>query len=300
MDADCIVIGGGPSGLHCGTYLSRFLWKAIVLNGARSRASWIPVSHNFPAFPEGITGFELLELLRVQTLEFGTTIKDERAVEVTGEDGNFSVKTNRSTLTAKKIIFATGVYDIPPDIPNPSHFKGNTVRHCPICDAYESRGKRTVVFGWDAHAVKVTLWLSRYSMDIALLTTGHASREDIHKWDMDAMDRHGIPLYQGRVAVIEEHGDELGDVVFEDGSRIKDIFRGYSAMGLHPNSEVAAAMGVSVDARGFINVDRKQCTNIPGVYAVGDVAGSDVGQLCVGMAHAVIASTDITNHLVEF
>ncbi|HAH87725.1 MAG TPA: hypothetical protein DCL60_10195 [Armatimonadetes bacterium] len=300
MDADCIIIGAGPSGLHTGTYLGRFLCKAIVLNGARPRASWIPVTHNFPGFPEGVTGFELLELLRLQSLEYGSIMRDERAVEVTGEDGAFAVKTNKSTITAKKIVFATGVYDIPPDVPNAPHYKGATIRHCPVCDAYESRGRRLAVFGWDAHAVKITLWLSKYSKDISLLTTGHASRADIHSWDLEVMDRIGIPLYQSRVAAIEEHGDELGDIVFEDGSRLKDIFRGYSAMGLHPNSEVAAAMGVNVDERGFIKVDRKQCTNMRGVYAVGDVAGPDVGQLCVGMAHAAIAATDINNHLLEF
>jgi len=297
MDYDCAIVGAGPVGLHCATYLGRFLRHSIIFDGGRPRASWIPVTRNFPCFPGGVTGSALLACLRDQALLYGAEIRAERVRSIDGSDGDFHVRTSDGELTAGKIILATGVFDIPPEIPDADRYKGLTIRHCPVCDAYESRGRKIVMFGHGNHAASETLWMAHYSRDLILLTCGH-SADEIEPLLREQLRDAGIPIIEARVVDIVETGDELGTVILDDGDRIAGVFRGYSTMGLSPNNDLAKQMGIELDSDGYIKVDPKQQTSVRGVYAAGDIVSGDVAQVVVGMGHAAIACTDINNALL--
>lgn len=293
MDFDCVVIGAGPGGLHTGTYLGRFLRKTAVLNGGRPRASWIPETHNSPGFPEGIAGVELLRLVREQCTRYGAEVHDEPALSIEGVDGEFAVRTPTGMLTTRKVVLATGVTDIPPNIPDPERHKGRTIRHCPICDAYEAKGRRMVVIGTGRRVAREAIWLSHYSDEITILTAGDGTEEDIPPDHRELLRELHIKVIASPVTAIEEHGGELGAIYFSDGSILDGVFRGYSAMGLKPNSELATAIGVEIDSSRCINTDQFQRTNIPGVYAVGDIVSNCVAQISVAVGHAAIAATHI-------
>lgn len=298
MDFDCAIVGAGPVGLHCATYLGRFLRRSVILDGGRPRASWIPITRNFPCFPAGVTGSALLKCLREQALLYGGEVRNERVTSIEGSDGEFRVQTTGGELSARKIILATGVVDIPPEIPNPEQFKGLTIRHCPICDAYEARERKIVMFGHGNHAATETLWMTHYSRDLTLLTCGR-SVEEIDPALREMLGSGGIPIFEARVARIDENGDELGTVVLDDGVRVEGVFRGYSTMGLSPNNDLAVGMGAELDRDGYIKVDSEQQTSVPGVYAAGDIVSGDVAQVVVGMGHAAIACTSIHNALLR-
>jgi len=298
MDCDCAIVGAGPAGLHCGTYLGRYLRRAVIFDGGRPRASWIPVTHNFPCFPQGLPGREMLEFLRKQAAMCGGEIRSEKVLSIGGSNNDFHLQTSDGVVTSRKIVLATGVYDIPPEIPNADRYKGTTIRHCPICDAYEARGRKIAMFGHGDRGASETLWMMHYSRDLTLLTCGHSADEiepSLRKKLRDA----GIPIMEQKVAGIEEKGDELGAVILQDGTRIEEVFRGYSTMGLVPNNDLAKQMGIELDDKGYIVVDADKRTSVEGVYAAGDIVSGDVAQVVVGMGHAAIACISIHNALLR-
>ena len=297
MDCDCVIIGAGPAGLHCGTYLGRFLRSVIVFHGGKSRAEWIPVTHNFPGFPQGITGPDLLRLLKRQAERHGAEIRREHVSSVEGTDGAFVVRTPRTETRTRKIVLATGVQDIPPEVPNARHYKGRTIRHCPICDAHEARGRKLVVFGSGDRAARMAIWLSHYTSDLSLLINP-GTKSDIPDDLLNLLEQYRIRVIEQRVVAIEERNQQLGTILLENDTRIENVFRGYSAMGLKPNSELAAAMGVELDPQGYIKVDSDQRTNLPGIYAIGDIVSGQLGQLSVAVGHAAIASIAIHNSML--
>ena len=299
MDTDCVVIGAGPAGLMCGVYLGRYLRSVVIFHCFKSRAEWIPVTHNYPGFLEGITGPDMLKLLHRQAEMYGAIIRQERVCEIRQVEDGFIVRTTEGETSTGKIVIATGVQDIPPDIPNAVRFKGTTIRHCPICDAYEARGKKIVVFGWDNHAFKETLWLSHYTSDLILLTTGHASEEHVLAKLQEDLAERNIRTMDQKVVRIEEDGPLLGTIYLDDGSKIEHVFRGYSAMGLKANSELAASVGVVLDEHGYIKVKGPQRTSVEGIYAVGDIVSGQVAQISVAVGNAASAATAIHNSLLK-
>src|SRR3954453_23039432 len=106
---DCLIIGAGPAGLTAATYLARFRRRALVIDSGRSRASWIPVSHNVPGFPAGVEGPELLARMRVQAEQYGAEIRagEVAALEAVPE-GGFNVTAEGRSIRAERVLIATG------------------------------------------------------------------------------------------------------------------------------------------------------------------------------------------------
>ncbi|MHB0914000.1 MAG: NAD(P)/FAD-dependent oxidoreductase [Armatimonadota bacterium] len=296
MDYDCAVIGAGPSGLYSGTYLGRFLRRTVIYDGGKPRASWIPGTYNFPGVSDWITGLDLLKQMRRQCEHYAEIIC-ERVISISGSYGDFTIETDRSKASARVVLLAAGAFDIPPDVPEPERHKGSTIRHCAVCDAYEARGRRLAVFGWGSRAARQAVWLTQYTRDITVLTTGHGL-QGVNSKLTSCLSRHGIPVIDVPVEAIETHGDELGTIRLSDGSAIEGVFRGYSAMGLKPNSELAAQMGAELDGEGFVKVNGRQSTNIRGLYAVGDIVARQVAQISTGFGNVAVAATDIHNSLL--
>lgn len=159
-------------------------------------------------------------------------------------------------------------------------------------------GRKLVLLGWGETVFKKALWISHYTKDITVLTTGHGGTEGANPRLAARLSDLGIRVLDSRVAEIEPNGEELGTVILEDGTRIEGVYRGYSTMGLQANSSVAEAMGVKLDNEGFIIVDSSQRTNVRGVYAAGDVVSGQIGQIVVAVGNAATATTDIHSKLL--
>ena len=114
---DCVVVGAGPAGLTAAIYLARFRRKVLVIDAGGSRAVWIPKSHNYPGFPEGIGGKALLARMRRQAEQYGTRIVSGNVSELKVVKTAFRLKTAEGTLAARKVILATGVIDNEPAVP---------------------------------------------------------------------------------------------------------------------------------------------------------------------------------------
>src|SRR5690242_6909142 len=138
MIVDALIVGGGPAGLVAAIYLARFRRKVLVADSGGGRASLIPTSHNYPGFPDGIAGKDLLQRLRAQAQRYGATIVDTRIDRLKhAGDGTFIAKDPTQSFRAHRIVLATGVTDIEPELPNlRDAIRQGLIRHCPICDGY--------------------------------------------------------------------------------------------------------------------------------------------------------------------
>jgi len=293
---DCAVVGGGIGGLTAAVYLARFRRSLAVLDGADSRARWIPRSRNHPAFPDGVTGDELLSRLRSQLERYGATPEHDRVEAVARErDGFLLTRASGARTRARLVILATGVSDIEPPIADAfDAVKHGLVRHCPICDAYEMIDKRLAVLGRGDHCLGEALFLRTYTPHIVALTNG--APLGCAEAGRTRMREAGIDLVEAPIAAIARTPDGEGvEIRLHDRETIR-VDALYSAMGMCPHSDLAAALGADLADDGRIRTDDHQRTSVDGVWAVGDVV-TGLNQLGVAMAHGEIAATDAHNRL---
>jgi thioredoxin reductase (NADPH) len=292
---DCLIVGGGPAGLTAAIYLARFRRNIRVIDAGSGRASLIPTSHNYPGFPEGIGGRDLLERLREQARRYGAELTTGHVRDVKAAPaGGFIASSDTETMEARTVLLATGVVDIEPELPNVKYaVRSGLVRHCPICDGFEVIGKKVAVIGRGSKGVGETRFLQHYTRDLTLFTLG--DRHDITSDDRASLETGGVVIVEER---LQEVSTELGAIVgvtTQTGKTFRfDTL--YSALGCNVRSELARALGAACDHVGQIVVDDKLRTTVPNVFAVGDVA-NDLNQIAVAAGHAAIAATTIHNLL---
>ncbi len=289
---DCLIIGGGPAGLTAAIYLARFHRDVLVVDSGASRAAWIPVSHNYPGFINGIAGTDLLERLRVQAIEYGAKLKQDEVIELSRTaDGLFAAKTRQGLVHARMILLATGVVDEVPDFPSMKEFvyKG-AIRFCPICDGFEATDKRVGIVGPWSHIVGKALFLRTYTADLVLLPTA----EDLSESDRKRLADAGIVIPEHDVCDLVASDDKVA-AIMSDGERI-ELDTLYPAMGAHVRSELAVSLKAIHNDLGCLATDDHQQTSVPGLYAAGDVT-FDLSQISVATGQAAIAATAIHNTL---
>jgi thioredoxin reductase (NADPH) len=287
-------VGGGPAGLTAAIFLARFRRRFALIDGGESRASWIPRSHNHPAFPQGINGYELLDRMREQLAQFGATPHRAMATSLSRDpDGRLRVGIEGGDVVAPFVILATGVRDrLPPVEDAVNHVREGAIRQCPICDGYEVMGQRIAVLGHDANAAGEALFLRTYTDDITLVTMGQ--RLDLGLEDRARLEEAGIPVIETPLQGLScEPGDV--EVRLQDGTTL-EFFAIYSGLGMDPNTTLARALGVRLTPEGRFVTDEKQRTSEQGVYAAGD-AVTGLNQLAIAMAQAEVAAVDIHNAL---
>ena len=287
--ADCLVIGAGPAGLTAALYLRRFLRGVVVVDQGHSRALAIEATHNFPAFPRGISGHALLELLRSQLNDVQGEVVLEKVTALERIPGTgFAAQWGGTRLLCRTVLLATGVVDPTPALPGIEQVQQRgLLRQCPICDGYEHRGQRILVLGDGPHAAREAAFIGHFSPHVA-----HAGLTCV-----PAAAQRGA-----RVRVLTSEASRI-EVTLEGavrlhlaGGQAHGFDAAYAALGVRPRSELGRAVGASVDALGSLVRDEDGATDIPGLYAAGDVA-CGLDQLVVAAAQGAVAATAIHNRL---
>ncbi|MCW2315205.1 thioredoxin reductase (NADPH) [Rhodoblastus acidophilus] len=299
---DCLVIGGGPAGLTAGLYLARFQRKFLVVDAGAPRAAAIPTSHNLPAFPDGLTGPDLIARQRETLLRYGPdSLLDGRVEALTRADCGFSARIaapGRSfEIAARRVLLATGAQDVELDLPDQKDaVRRGLVRYCPICDGFEARDKKIGVIGFGARGLNEALFIARaYGADVTLLTLGRAL--DLTPDQQARCDRLGVKLARAPVRSLQVEGDHIAALHFgPEGEMRFDTL--YSALGLTPRGQLGLALGAAHDDCGALTVDPRQQTSVPGLYAAGGVV-EGLDQIVVAMGQAAVAATHIHNHCEE-
>ena len=288
---DVLIIGAGPAGLTAATYLARFRRSVLVADGGAPRACWIPVSHNLPGFPQGITGEAILRRMTEQALEFEAAIERGRVERLERDEGGFRARLNGREVRARAVLLATGVVDHHPDLPGVERaVERALVRICPICDGYEAIDKAVAIIGQDDGGVREAAFLRTYSDRVTLIHIGPAAALT----EEDELRRMGVELIRAPIDNVRLENDRVTALGWGGEFRVFDLV--YSALGTSPNAELARALGARVGDDGRLMVDAHQATSVPGLYAAGDVVRG-LNQIAVAGAEAAIAATAIHNAL---
>ncbi len=275
-------------------YLSRYHLSVIVFDDGKSRAATIPVSHNHAGFPEGIGGSELLGRMRAQALTYGAEIVNEHVDALARRGDDFVVSFGGHTLPARTVLIATGVINRPPAMPKDEHaqaLRRGLIRYCPVCDGFEVTDKRVAVVGRGAKAFNEAVFLRSYTRDVKLFSPG---AHDLEPHQRARLTELGIHFESGPHEIEVEHEA----ILIRAGMAVHRFDSIYPAFGSDVRSDVAARVGVELSNEGCIRVDDHQRTNLPGLYAAGDVViGLD--QISHAMGQAGVAATTIRNDLCQ-
>ncbi|MBV1688477.1 NAD(P)/FAD-dependent oxidoreductase [Novosphingobium sp. G106] len=294
---DCLIIGGGPAGLTAAIYLARFHLAVAVVDAGRSRAKLIPLTRNHAGFPDGISGPDLLARMRRQADLYGASMI-EATVEALSQHEQDFVATfgDASTFRARTVLLATGVVNRrPPMIDERTHSQAlasGQLRYCPICDGYEVTDKRVAVMGTGQRGCDEALFLRTYTADVTLVAPrcDHSLTPEQRETLTDA----GVGLAAGCEA-IRLDGQK---VVLDLKDHAVQFDSLYPALGSDIRSELAGQLGAARSEEGCLTVDAHQRTNVPGLYAAGDVVlGLD--QISHAMGEGGVAATTIRNDLAR-
>lgn len=291
-EIDCLIIGGGPAGLTAAIYLARYRRRAVVLDSRESRAALIPETHNYPGFPDGIAGPELLQSLVKQAETYGVSIVRDRVADLRRQHDGFVATGASGEFRARHVVLATGLIDNSPSLPGLKQaIDDGLVRYCPICDGFEATDLRICVLGSVADACSKAIFLRTYSRDVTLLTLDGKAGCDA---DCRNLSEAGVCFPAAPVTAIERHGDGVSMKLGDGTSRNFDVI--YPVLGCRVRSELGTALGARQNEVGCLEVDAHQQTTVAGLYAIGDVV-SDLHQIAVGTGHAAIAATHVHNAL---
>ena len=292
-DPEVLVIGAGPAGLTAATYLARFRRRVLVADGGAPRACWIPLSHNMPGFPSGITGDAILKRMTAQAEEYGAVIEPGRVETLARSSDGFTARLNGREVTVRAVLLATGVVDHHPDLPGVERaIERALVRICPICDGYEAIDKAVAVIGDDDKGAREAAFLRTYSDRVTLIHVGPAEALTSEA----ELKRMGVELVRAPIDNVELEGDRVTALSWGGSLRVFDLV--YSALGTSPNADLAAGLNARIGEDGRLFVDAHQATSIPGLYAAGDVVRG-LNQIAVAGAEAAVAATAIHNALRE-
>jgi thioredoxin reductase (NADPH) len=293
---DCLIVGGGPAGLTAAIYLARYHLDTLVVDGGKSRASWIPCTRNVSGFPDGVKGTDLLERMRTQACKYGAKVETEfvTKLERDADTGLFTATWGSGERTTRTVLLTTGVTNRRPpmdeDLHNEALARG-LIRYCPICDGYEVTDKKVGVIGSGSHGVAEALFLRSYTADLTLIAPDKALR--LKPEDNKSLKDAGIEAVDGPAQAVAVSSD---CIIVETGEGTHTFDSVYPALGSDIHCQLAEQVGAHLSADHCIVVDRHMRTSVPGLYAAGDVViGLD--QISHAMGQGGVAATTIRNDL---
>ena len=293
---DCLIVGGGPAGLTAAIYLARFHLDILVVDDGKGRAESIPCTHNHAGYPDGISGKELVRLMREQAQRYGARIERDYVTRLDKTENGFCATWGSGSFEAKTVLLATGVKNRRPTMDEELHddaLARGLIRYCPICDGYEVTDKKIGVIGTDSRGVAEAIFLRGFTSDVTLIAPDKAL--SLNQEDQEQLKGAGIDCVDGPAQA----------VAISDSCIVVDTAEGhytfdsvYPALGSDTHVQLAEQVGARLNEQGCIGVDAHQRTNVPGLYAAGDVViGLD--QISHAMGEGGVAATTIRNDLAK-
>jgi thioredoxin reductase (NADPH) len=295
---DCLVIGAGPAGLTAAIYLARFHLDVLVVDGGNGRATMIPCTRNHAGYPDGISGKELIALMKEQAQRFHAKIVDGFVSRLhhDKEGRIFEAEWGSGPVRARTVLLATGVTNRRPPMDEALHddaLARGLIRYCPICDGYEVTDKKVGVLGSGKHGVAEAVFLRGYTNDVTLIAPDKALK--VSSVDRLALERAGIKTVDGPAEAVAIAQDSITVDTAEGHFTFDSV---YPALGSDVHCQLADMVGAKLGDDGCVLVDAHMRSNIEGVYAAGDlVIGLD--QISNAMGQGGVAATTIRNDLAK-
>jgi len=299
---DVIIVGAGSAGLSAGIYAVRSGLKTLVLDeklagGTIADASIVV---NYPGFAE-VSGGELADKMAAHCRKVGATIHDlepATELELTGEKK--IVKTVKTSYEANAVIFSTGSHYREVGVKGEKEFRGRGVSYCGVCDGPFFKGKQVLVVGGGNTACITTLYLSGLAAKVFVIHRRQAFRaEESLVTDISAKSNVTV---MWNTEIKEIKGDkQVTAVTLIDNTTGKTSELAVDAVfvqiGEAPNSQLVKTAGVATDEQGYIKVDVRQQTNLPGVFAAGDVTDQPIKQVGTAVGQGITAALEAYSYI---
>jgi len=298
-----LILGSGPAGFSAALYAARADLNPVVLTGMElgGQVSLTYIVENYPGFPEGIGGQQLVELFQKQAERFGARVEFDTATKVDLSQRPFRVTTYNATYLADALIIATGATPRHLNVPGEKELTGRGVSYCATCDGWFFKDKDVIVVGGGDSALEEGIFLTRYARSVRIVHR----RDELRAGPIlqrRAMDNPKISFIWNTV-VEEIKGQEAVEAV-----RMKNLVTGeecvepvdgvFIFIGHTPNTELFRGV-LDMDEMGYIKTDRYYRTNIPGVFAAGEAADPHFRQVITSAGMGAAAAMQAGHFLDE-
>ena len=291
---DVVIIGGGPAGLTAGIYTSRARLSSLLIEKMAAGGLIVNAGlvENYPGFPQGIKGLELAESMNKQAAKFGleTLLAEVTGLELKGKQK--IVKTSEGDINAKAVIIASGSDRAKLGVPGEEEFTGRGVAYCAICDAAFYRDLPVAVVGGGNAAMNEALELSKFASRVTVIHRRQELRATRILQEQAFAEPKIEFLWNTVVEAIEGEGVvkrlRLRNVLNGEKS-VLDISGIFVAVGFKPNTDYLKGV-LSLDANGAIITNEKMETEVPGIFAAGDIRSSAIRQVIAAAGDGAVAA----------
>lgn len=300
---DVVMIGAGPSALTAAVYTTRedidtTLYEKAAVGGLAAITDMVD---NYPGFPDGIEGMTLASQLEKQAERFGAKIEygDVSAVRV--EDGLKIITVDGKDVKAKAVLIATGSDYGKIGVPGEAEYYARGVHYCATCDGAFYRGRPIAVVGGGNSAVQESIFLTRFASHIDLLVRSTIKASEVLQHDLKEYIDSGkitVHLHTTTDEIVGAEGKISTVKVTENGQPREIAVDGvFVFVGLKPNTGFLGGTGIELDELGLIKTDQKLQTNLPGVFASGDVRSGATMQIASAVGEGATAALSIREYL---
>lgn len=264
---EVIIVGGSYAGLSAAMALGRSLREVLIIDSGSPCNRQTPHSHNFIT-QDGVPPGEISKIAKEQVLNYDTVnFLNDLVVGVERIRDGFSVTTKSGdSLVSKKLIFATGIKDLVPDVEGYRECWGISMIHCPYCHGYEFRGKTTGILANGERAFHLASLVSNLTEDLSILTTGKA---DFNPDQLKKLESHKISIIESEILAITHDKGYIQNLIFKNGKELA-LDAIYAGFPFTQHTDIPVSLGCELTDQGYIKVSEFQQTNIEGVYACGD------------------------------
>lgn len=301
---DFAIIGAGAAGLAAAQYGARANLKTLVIEemGAGGQALLIDNLENYPGIVEPIDGYEFSERMRTQAERFGSAFLDASISGIKKADGRFILETNAGIVESLTVLIATGAKHRSVDIPGEQAFIGKGVSYCATCDGPFFKGQKMLVIGGGDAACDEATYLSKLSNKIVMIHRRDRFRAQ-KSLAKRVLTNPSIEVRFNTIAKEIKGDSKVRSVVLEDTISKKSVEEPLDAVfvfvGSIPQTQFLADTNVQFDEAGYIITDCTMQSNVPGLFAAGDVRATPFRQIVTAAADGAIAAHSAANYIDE-
>ncbi len=289
---EVVIIGGSYAGLSAAMALGRASRETLVIDSGKPCNRQTPHSHNFLTrdgeTPAVLAGIAKEQVLKYQTINF----INDKATNAVKTDNGFEIKTeNGENFECKKLLLATGIKDIIPNIKGFAECWGISVIHCPYCHGYEVKGQKTAIFANGDAAYHYSMLLHQWTKDLTIFTNAKAN---FTEEQMGKFEEYNINIIETPITKLEHKQGQLERIILENGES-HDFSVMYAKPEFKQHCDITEKMNLLND-NGYVKVDEMQRTIVEGIYAAGDCT-TPMRAVAAAVASGTMAGAAINNEM---